>query len=331
MLARPVQVGKSGVRPHALTRLRGMDRPLPRPYPTLMSDYHAMPDGRRIAYRLTQGSGTAPAIVFLPGYMSDMAGSKASALFDWAAANRHTCLLLDYSGCGESDGDFADGTLSRWRDEVLSLIEAKLGGPVVLVGSSMGGWLMLLVALVQQVLMGNLSTPTGLADALPKSMPDALRQRLMAGAMASAAGIPFNMDAWDGYPAARKRVFDAALAADANLVVLAGDTHNGWAFDLAQDGTPVGVEFGVSSVTSPGFEGYLPQIPTQFLERALVDANPQLQWADTSRRGYMAVELTPQAASCEWRFVSGVRQRGTALGGTHNMASALGSNTLAMG
>jgi len=149
--------------------------------------------------------------------------------------------------------------------------------------------------------------------------------------MASAAGIPFNMDAWDGYPAARKRVFDAALAADANLVVLAGDTHNGWAFDLAQDGTPVGVEFGVSSVTSPGFEGYLPQIPTQFLERALVDANPQLQWADTSRRGYMAVELTPQAASCEWRFVSGVRQRGTALGGTHNMASSLGSNTLAKG
>ena len=114
-------------------------------------------------------------------------------------------------------------------------------------------------------------------------------------------------------------------------MVLAGDTHNGWAFDLAQDGTPVGVEFGVSSVTSPGFEGYLPQIPTQFLERALVDANPQLQWADTSRRGYMAVELTPQAASCEWRFVSGVRQRGTALGGTHNMASSLGSNTLAKG
>lgn len=185
--------------------------------------------------------------------------------------------------------------------------------------------------LVQQVLMGNLNTPTGLADALPKSMPDALRQRLVAGSMASAAGIPFNMDAWDGYPAARKRVFDAALAADANLVVLAGDTHNGWAFDLAQDGTPVGVEFGVSSVTSPGFEGYIPQIPTPFLERALVDANPQLQWADTARRGYMAVELTPQAASCEWRFVSGVRQRSTALGGTHKMASALGSNTLAKG
>ncbi|NCP19659.1 MAG: alpha/beta hydrolase [Erythrobacter sp.] len=109
-----------------------------------------MPDGRRIAFRHTDGgAGTtaAPTIVFLPGYMSDMAGSKASALFDWAQANGHACLLLDYSGCGESSGDFADGTLSRWRDEVLALIEAKVAGPVVLIGSSMGGWLMLLVAL----------------------------------------------------------------------------------------------------------------------------------------------------------------------------------------
>ncbi|MEN8678228.1 MAG: alkaline phosphatase D family protein [Alteriqipengyuania sp.] len=182
--------------------------------------------------------------------------------------------------------------------------------------------------LVQQVLMGNLSTPTALAGALPANAPVALRQRVQAGAMASQVGLPLNMDAWDGYPAARARVFDAALAADANLVVLAGDTHNGWAFDLAQDKTPVGVEFGVCSVTSPGFEGYLPQIPTAMMEQGLVAANPQLQWADTSRRGYMAVELTPSAATCEWRFVSGIRQRGTTLVGTHRMASALGSNRL---
>ena len=63
----------------------------------------------------------------------------------------------------------------------------------------------------------------------------------------------------------------------------------------------------------------------------MVGANPQLQWADTSQRGYMAVDLTPEAATCEWRFVSGIRQRGTQLAGTHRMASALGSNTLALG
>jgi pimeloyl-ACP methyl ester carboxylesterase len=107
--------------------------------------FHEMPDGRRIAYRVAEGTG--PALVFLPGYMSDMAGGKAQALFDWAVAHGRSCLLLDYSGCGESPGDFAEGTLSRWRDEVLALIEARLAGPVVLIGSSMGGWLMLLVGL----------------------------------------------------------------------------------------------------------------------------------------------------------------------------------------
>lgn len=107
--------------------------------------YHPLPDGRRIAFRYTSGSG--PALVFLPGYMSDMAGGKATAVFDWAQANGRACLLLDYSGCGESSGDFADGTLSRWRDEVLALVAAHCPDKAILIGSSMGGWLMLLVAL----------------------------------------------------------------------------------------------------------------------------------------------------------------------------------------
>jgi pimeloyl-ACP methyl ester carboxylesterase len=111
-----------------------------------MSDvlHHTLYDGRRIAFRLTLGTG--PCLVFLPGYMSDMSGSKASALFAEAVARGRACLLLDYSGCGQSDGDFAAGTLSRWRDEVLSLVASYVAGPVLLVGSSMGGWLMLLVA-----------------------------------------------------------------------------------------------------------------------------------------------------------------------------------------
>ncbi|WP_299196048.1 alpha/beta hydrolase [uncultured Erythrobacter sp.] len=110
-----------------------------------MSDpqFHIMADSRRIAFR--QCVGTGPTLVFLPGYMSDMAGGKATALFEEAQAHDRACLLLDYSGCGMSSGDFADGTLSRWRNEVLALIEAKVQGPVLLVGSSMGGWLMLLV------------------------------------------------------------------------------------------------------------------------------------------------------------------------------------------
>lgn len=102
--------------------------------------------GQQIAYRHTAGSG--PAVVFLPGYMSDMAGGKATALFDWCADNGRECLLLDYSGCGESSGDFAEGSLSQWRDEVVVLIGAKVAADeVTVVGSSMGGWLMLLVAM----------------------------------------------------------------------------------------------------------------------------------------------------------------------------------------
>ena len=106
--------------------------------------FHPLSDGRRIAFRHIPGGG--PAVVFLPGYMSDMAGGKATALAEWAAYEGRECLLLDYSGCGESGGDFGQGTLTRWRDEVVALIEGHISGRVVLVGSSMGGWLMLLVA-----------------------------------------------------------------------------------------------------------------------------------------------------------------------------------------
>ena len=99
----------------------------------------------RLAYRHVAGAG--PTIVFLPGYMSDMAGGKATALFDWAAAEGHACLLLDYAGCGLSEGLFAEQTLLDWRGDVLDLIDARAAGPVIIVGSSMGGWLMLLTAL----------------------------------------------------------------------------------------------------------------------------------------------------------------------------------------
>lgn len=106
----------------------------------------AMPDGTVIAYRHAPAAG--PLVVFLPGYLSDMAGGKAEAVMADRVAQGRACLLLDYSGCGLSGGDFADGTLRRWRDEVVALIEhLGVDAPVVLVGSSMGGWLMLLVAL----------------------------------------------------------------------------------------------------------------------------------------------------------------------------------------
>jgi pimeloyl-ACP methyl ester carboxylesterase len=142
--------------------------------------FQSLPDGRRIAYRFT--SGAAPTLVFLPGYMSDMAGSKAQAVFDWATASGQACLCLDYSGCGESDGDFAEGTLSRWREEVLALIEQHCPGELILIGSSMGGWLMLLCALALPP--GRVTGMVGIAaapDFTTWGFADADKARLAAG------------------------------------------------------------------------------------------------------------------------------------------------------
>lgn len=101
-------------------------------------------DRPRLAYHLTPGAG--PTIVFLCGYASDMNGTKALALEAWARAQGRAFLRFDYAGCGESDGNFEDQSLTDWRDDALRAIEALAPGPVVLVGSSMGGWVMLLVA-----------------------------------------------------------------------------------------------------------------------------------------------------------------------------------------
>ncbi|GAA4642473.1 alpha/beta hydrolase [Pontixanthobacter gangjinensis] len=109
--------------------------------------FHNSPSGIKIAFRHLNPVGRTSTIVFLPGYMSDMDGGKATAVRDFCEGAGFGCLLLDYSGCGQSDGEFAAGSLSLWREEVLSLIAARGIDNIILAGSSMGGWLMLLIAL----------------------------------------------------------------------------------------------------------------------------------------------------------------------------------------
>jgi pimeloyl-ACP methyl ester carboxylesterase len=117
-------------------------------------------DGRRLALRRREGR--APTLVFLPGYMSDMDGSKATALDCWAEAQGRAMLRFDYAGCGLSDGEFEAQTLAGWRDDALAMIDG-VEGPLVLVGSSMGGWLMLHCALARpariQALVGIAAAP----------------------------------------------------------------------------------------------------------------------------------------------------------------------------
>jgi pimeloyl-ACP methyl ester carboxylesterase len=104
-------------------------------------------DGIHLAYELTPGR--SPTLVFLPGFMSDMTGDKATMLAAFAAERGHASLRLDYSGHGASSGRFEDGTIGRWSEDVLVLTDRLTHGPILLVGSSMGGWIALLVALAR--------------------------------------------------------------------------------------------------------------------------------------------------------------------------------------
>ncbi|WP_344699199.1 alpha/beta hydrolase [Sphingomonas limnosediminicola] len=122
---------------------------------------HFEVDGRRVAYRLRSGRG--PTLVFLPGYGSDMEGNKALALDAFAERTGIALLRLDYSGTGSSEGEFRQGTLARWLTEVLAAIDQQTEGPLILIGSSMGGWLALHAALQRpdrvQALVGIAAAP----------------------------------------------------------------------------------------------------------------------------------------------------------------------------
>ncbi|MDX2233157.1 MAG: alpha/beta hydrolase [Hyphomonadaceae bacterium] len=107
-------------------------------------EHHAGPRGVRLAFQRSAGLG--PTIVWLSGYASDMSGAKAEALHAWADGAGRAFLRFDVSGAGRSDGAFTDGTISVWLADALAMIDAVTDGPLLLVGSSMGGWLALLAA-----------------------------------------------------------------------------------------------------------------------------------------------------------------------------------------
>ncbi len=111
-------------------------------------------DGVHLAYALTPGR--QPTLVFLPGFGSNMTGEKATMLAAHAAQLGHACLRLDYSGHGASGGQFISGTVGRWTEDALFLIDRLTEGKLVLVGSSMGGWVALLAALARPERMASL-------------------------------------------------------------------------------------------------------------------------------------------------------------------------------
>ncbi len=138
------------------------------------------PQGRRIAYRHTPGRG--PAVVFLGGFRSDMEGTKAVHLENWATARGQGFLRLDYSGHGASSGDFLDGAIGDWAEDAYQAVAQCVDGPVVLVGSSMGGWIALILAarLAGRVrgLVGIAAAPDFTEDSMWAGFSDAQRRAL---------------------------------------------------------------------------------------------------------------------------------------------------------
>ncbi|MBL9057617.1 MAG: alpha/beta hydrolase [Rhodobacteraceae bacterium] len=153
-----------------------------------MTEFLTTPQGRRLAYERRAGRG--PGVVFLGGFKSDMQGTKALYLQDWAARTGRAFLRFDYSGHGQSSGDFLEGAIGDWFEDALAAVQALTAGPQVLVGSSMGGWISLL-----------------LARALPARV---------AGLVGIAAAPDFTEDSmWAGFTPAQR----AALAAEGRVVL----------------------------------------------------------------------------------------------------------------
>jgi alkaline phosphatase D len=180
--------------------------------------------------------------------------------------------------------------------------------------------------LAQQIVMGSLAMPPEAPTWLGPESSRGIRNFVVNGIDAARVGLPFNLDSWDGYPAARRRLLQAALEVEANLVVLSGDSHNAWAFDLDLDGRPAGIELAGQSVTSPGYETDLSLVRPEEIARATIARNPALKWADTSRRGYATLALTPDRATTEWLFLDTIRQRSTAIAARLSMTSVRGTN-----
>lgn len=143
---------------------------------------HHTADNRTIAYHFTQGRG--PCVVFLGGFKSDMTGTKAQFLQDWAAKQGRAFLRFDYTGHGASSGRFEDGCIGDWARDALDIITEITSGPLLLVGSSMGGWISLLVAraLPERLagLVGIAAAPDFTEDSMWAEFSEAEREALMA-------------------------------------------------------------------------------------------------------------------------------------------------------
>ena len=182
----------------------------------------------------------------------------------------------------------------------------------------------------QQVLMARMTLPAPMLNQLFANREFAAAAPLIEELLTDKAGVaagtalseerlrrlatvlPYNLDAWDGYPAERERLYAVAGQLDKELIVLAGDTHNAWYSELRDDsGRAIGAELGTSSVSSPGMETYLKldSSSASMLERAMVGLIDELRFCDLKRRGYLEVSFRRSACTARWHFLDSVTQQ----------------------
>ncbi len=233
-------------------------------------------------------------------------GNDAQPILDW-----NEIQALDPNNLPEGVTYLPD--LERFKNDILPASDRSM------LGSEQQAWLDATLKaskdagkpwqiLGQQVLSGKVGIPMIADDDIDTSKNSFVTPRQIAEFRAlSAMDLPLNLDAWDGYPAAREDLFSSIEAHAENVVLLAGDTHNAWAFDLADEqGKPVAVEFGTAGVSSPGMEEYLPVQPDVVAE-AIKAKSPELKFLDSSHRGWLELQVERDAITATFRFVSTVR------------------------
>lgn len=186
------------------------------------------PDGTPLAFRRIAGTG--PGVVFLGGFHSDMTGSKAEYLAGWCAARGTPFLRFDYSGHGASGGRFEDGTIGRWAADAEAALLALTAGPQVLVGSSMGGWIALLLGLRHpdrlRALVGIAPAPDFTEALMWAEFPEAVKQAIMrdgAWRRPSQYGDPYAITRALIEDGRRHLLLDAPIAIRAPVRILQGD------------------------------------------------------------------------------------------------------------
>ncbi len=257
---------------------------------------------------------------WMPLRRPERRGLRLHRALDWGDLARIVLLdtrlagrdrQLDYrralAGRLSQGGGEAAAAIQEFRDTLLSDPRRTL------LGAEQEAWLGRMLAqskqrgqtwqiIAQQVVMGEQRIPSGLSHLLPASAHANPRRWIASGEELGAHGLPWNLDSWGGYPAARTRLLQACANQANNAVVLSGDSHNCWLNNLAnpQGGGLAAIEFAGGSVSSPGFERALSNAAPGEREALMQSGNPGLAWCDASHRGYGVLHFTRSACEAEW-------------------------------